>query len=190
MVLLMAVSTSSSEAQVRVVSFSVSPSNVKLSGGSMTISGHGIAMTTLFLITIVMFNTTRLRIWWCHLSPARQRISVMARIRHSLWRLSLGCKSKFLKRIMWQHPCNEYFYLRWYWSALAESRFESSAISIFMSAKEKMFENVSLDDDLKSLLSTVCHLESKPKKSLMRMKDETGLKPVGLRNKSRAAKTN
>ena len=55
----MAASTSSSEAQVRVVSFSVSPSNVKLSGGSMTVSGHGIAMTTLVLTTIVIFNSSQ-----------------------------------------------------------------------------------------------------------------------------------
>ena len=98
MLLLMVASTSSSEAQVRVVSFSVSPSNVKLRGGSMTISRHGIAMTTLFLIMIVIFITA-IRIWRCHLSPARHRISVMARIRHSFWRLSLGCKSKFLKKV-------------------------------------------------------------------------------------------
>ena len=58
MLLLMAASTSSSEAQVRVVSFSVSPSNVKLRGGSMTISRHGIAMTTLFLIIWRIFCHT------------------------------------------------------------------------------------------------------------------------------------
>ena len=81
-------------------------------------------------------------------------------------------------------------YLRWHWSALAESWLESSAIPIFMSAKEKMFKNMSLDDDLESLLSSVRHLEAKTKKSLMRMKDETGLKPVGLRNESRTAITN
>ena len=58
-----------------------------------------------------------------------------------------------------------------------------------MTTKEKMFENVSLDDDLKSFLSTVRQLKSKTKKFLMMMKDKTGLKPVRLRNKSRTAKT-
>ena len=147
-----------------LTTFSVTPSKVKVRGGSMTTSRQGITMTA------------RLR------SPTFQRISVIAAHSESFWMLSAGSSRDFLERRQNHFPGSgqllEAPHIHWF--SPGGFMFQCRLDSRLHGAEEEIFENVGLEDHLEGFLCPRRQSQTKCMNLCWRMEDNATLDPLSI----------